>query len=493
MRIKVFVALLINMFMAIFVMGAFTGCGITTIFAKKISNFDELMSASGDVILTADIDCNFQTISTRKFSTFDGQGHKIKNFVLTASGSTNDGAFFSPSTSLIKNVTFEGVTISGEKVLALSIVKIGGGGKIENVHVRNSTITATQSNYYPCYVGGIYSGAYNAGTHKSFVGTLGDHDTSYGAIIENCSAENITIEITGYSNFSGTSYEIFAGAIAAACNTVNGCYSKDCSITATSQSIYSYPYVGGIVGYTQGSITNSYAEDNELIASATYYSKGAFSYYSTSKAYIGGIVGCTAPKDSSINTKVQYCYSEGNNITAKSTGDLFAGGIAGRVNKIQVSQCYANDNIFTATSYADGNANNVSRNLGGLIGYAGSSSIASSFTYNNQITENCTITKTNDSRAGGLIIASDDTSVNCCGTFNNKMSCPQTDELCPRTITGIFDCIVTSEQNGNVNGCEVVSEDFWMTEDSIKNKLKLGGSYWRYSSTNPPKLDFSNN
>lgn len=481
-RIKLIKPLLFISFLTLST-GILTSCDGLFETTKKVSTFEELMKVTREdnVVLTNDIDCNFQTITTRACKSFEGNGYTIKNFVLSASGLKDETAFFASYTKTIKNVVFEGATINGDQVMSLAVVKSCGGGLIENVHIKNCTLSATQSNKKRCNVGGIYAGVTASG---------GVYNDSFDAEIKNCSAENVEIKIEGYSKKDFVTGDLFAGAIAAQCNTITDSFASNCELSVISYNHLIMPYVGGLVGYTQGTITNSYAISNKITAEDTYYNPAAFSYYSTATVYAGGLIGCADKHSNLDKTNIQYCYSEGNDITVKSTGSIYAGGLVGNAIKKQISQSYAKNNIISGDKYVEGNQNDVERYYGGLVGRIKNSSINSSFTYNNKLEERSNVSKNNNSVLGGLVSLIEGTAINYCGTYKNEIYGPQTDEFCYNTSSSIYDCVVTSETFGNKNNCSLVAEDFWYTEDLIKNTLKLGGPYWEYSPTDLPTLVF---
>lgn len=447
----------------------------------KVSSYSELLSASGNVVLTADIDCNYEPINSFDFTSFDGQGFKIKNFVLKVTGAKDNAAFFGTDTRSIRNVTFDGVSVYGENVLALSVVKIGGGGYIENVHVKNVKITAVQNQYLPCYVGAIYAGAYNAQLNRNT-----SYSTSYNAQIVNCSADKVSIEIEGNespSTSGNSSPRLYAGVIAGACDNVSDSYAKNSTVTVTSNNSKSYPIVGGLVGYCTGIMENCYAVDNVLNA----YSKQDTNIGNATVS-IGGLVGYASATNSSVR-KIQYCYSDNNKLNASTNNNVYAGGLVGRLAEMQVGQCYAVKNVIDLQCSRYGLTYNATRNACGLIGYATSSVIVSSFACDNDVTESATTTSTKIA-ACGFAVVDDFTSVSYCGAANNKLEASTTDEFSHLPIANLYDCIVSSVTLGNVNACQKLARSEWFKESTVKAKLKIGGPYWLFPSTYFPALDF---
>ena len=464
----------------------------------KVSTYAELLNAEGNVVLTDDIDCNFGVVSTLNFDSFDGQDHKIKNFIIKATGVTDNAAFFSADTQSIKNVTFEGVKAEGINVLALSIVKIGGGGKIENVHVKSAEIKVTQNDKLPCFVGAIYAGAYN-----EHVGKTSEVYESPDANLMGCSVDNVTIKVEGTTSTTKIRHDVNVGAIAGVCDNVSNSYATNCNLTVNSNSTASGVIVGGLVGISDGSIVNSYSANNTLNVNAIGidYSTG----YTEANLCVGGLVGymyynhfyhITYDLEKELSSsKIQCCYAEQNTITARTNGKINAGGLAGHLWGTQVGQCYAVNNEITDgnvgfLSYNVWSYENMARSLCGLVGYAERALITSSFTCNNVISESsepyydCVIA------ACGLSIVDDATSVSYCATYNNTLTADCTDEFSCLPIANAYYCLVTSQASGNVNACQIVNSSFWSNANSLKKQLKIGGLYWTFAPNKLPTLEF---
>lgn len=281
---------------------------------------------------------------------------------------------------------------------------------------------------------------------------------------------------------------MYAGGIAGGCNNILNCYVTNCEITATATSVYNYPYVGGIVAYSEGSIENSYVKDSTFTANANYYSKGATSYYSTSCAYSDGIAAYIKG-----DGNIKYCYGDSNKFYANSTGDIYVGGLAGYIDKTSVSQSYTKSTYICMDKYATGNKDSVLRRAGGLIGSSKNNFVTSCFAYNdNVLVEYCSGFKNaTDSKVAGLIAGFNIVSVMNCATYNNNLSSTTIDEFIPAELDELNKCYVSSTQFGNVNNLEVLSEHFWNSQNSIKSSLNLIGVYWKFTTNNLPYLDFS--
>lgn len=250
-------------------------------------------------------------------------------------------ALFGYQTGTIQNLTIKNSKIQGGEGTG-GIVGLNGG-TIVNCHTENVEVFCPNNNK----VGGI-SGI-----------------NMVGSWIENCSTQGSVVfganyvgGITGYmnnnsaiissSNSSAIGGEDFIGGIAGI--TFYGTQIKNCSnlglnVTGTN-------YVGGLVGYSQSNIENSYnhKDNNEGLVSGTNY--------------VGGLVGLN--------------YLMGNITNSFNCGEIFShnglehanfGGIVG-LNNANISNCYN-----TAKITVEGNE---STKIGGICGQ----NLSDSFIYN---------------------------------------------------------------------------------------------------------------
>ncbi len=458
----------------------------------KVSTLEELLNARGYAVLTNDIDCGYETIDSINCDSFDGQGYTIKNAVVSSPNQDYYTASLFNASS-VQNLFLENITVKVENALGVGIVSGGNTSYISNVHITNSSIQSKGQMVHghslgravqECYVGGIYGGIYRETNHGGIVKNL-------DCVIKNCSVDNLTIEVSGYDGSKANYEDIYIGGIAGACNNITDCSVTNTTISATATGIYNNPHVGGIVGYSEGKIENSFSKDNSLTANANYYSKGAFSLYSTSCLYLGGIVGSLKESGAEIN----YCYSESNNLNANCSGDIYAGGLIGNADKAAVNQCYSKNSYIAMANYAEGNKNSVIRRTGGLIGSSKNNSVTSCFAYNdNKLIElSSGFKNTSDSKIAGLIADVDSCSVMYCASFNKELVSTTTDEFIPSSISGLKDCFIFNDKFGNINHCGIESEEFWFMPNTIKNSLNLLGTNWQFSTSEIPYLDFNDN
>ncbi len=469
-----------------------SGCDGFGMLWKNVSTYEELIAryfwnddGGYSVKLTADIDCEFATITPLLLGkTFDGQGHTIKNAVVKAE--YGYASFFHEITQTIKNVTFENITVQGAGQCD-AIVAAAGCKEISNVHVKNSKLTATQTirdARYACFIGGIFGGTRDGWEDDSLI----------DCVITDCTVENTEIVLNECKSDKINQAEIFIGGIAGGCSKISGCRVENCNISAVSSDMWCTPFVGGVVGTVSGGVENTGSVNNVLTATALYYKKEMFSMYSTSTAYCGGIAARVLPVKNEKIYGINCCFAEDNEITAQSTGSVYAGGLLGYITKLGVNQCYAKSNSIIMDNFISGNKDDdIQRRCGGLIGSAVNNSVTSCFVYNDKgLFEYTFPTFKNGSKAAGLVAGIGNITVSKCATFNaeEQINSSTTDEFCPAEIENLTNCYVSSIQFGNACGCETLDEDFWNSPNSLKSKLALTNGYWKFDN-GIPYFDFS--
>ena len=453
----------------------------------EINTFDQLINCKDqNVKLTNDIDCKNRTIKAFEFDRFDGNNFTLKNCIISTSNYTEEASIFGIRTKIIENLKLDSITIKGNHNVAAAVVSASGATSISNTHVTNSKIICSQikgKNVKKSYVGGIFGGS------RFRTDYLDKAD--YYCNITDCSVDNVSIELTGYEKGGSYDYaDLFAGGLTGHGGTINNSFVKNCTFNVISHNPCSIPYVGGLTGIADRIVNKSYSKNNTFDISATTYSKGAFSYYSTSKIYLGGIAG-QLQKDK----KVYCCYSDSNDFFAKSSGDVYLGGLIGTTLSGNVSESYSIKCKALISNYAEGNANSVKRRIGGLIGLSESSMIISSFAYNDcDLMEDSNGFKfKDDSKIAGLIAESNSSTITYCATYNKNLVAPIYDEFIPNKENVIFDCYITNELFNNVNNCVLIGEEFWYSPNSLIEKLNLQSEFWSLSTNQLPYLDFSLN
>ncbi|PWM39763.1 MAG: hypothetical protein DBX52_04295 [Clostridiales bacterium] len=169
---------------------------------------------------------------------FDGMNHTITGLKLTAT--SNSGMFVKVSGGTVKNFIVEGASSSGQSCTGLIAGYIEAGTLLENVHVRNSTVSTTVSP-------SKYDSGFLVGQSKT-----GSADNR----IYQCSASGNT--------FAGAGIQGFGGIIGRSSDTViDHCYVINNTMNTRSNS-------GLIVGFAEinykTAIRNCYTYGNTLTA-----------------------------------------------------------------------------------------------------------------------------------------------------------------------------------------------------------------------------------
>lgn len=168
------------------------------------------------------------------------------------------------------------------------------------------------------------------------------------------------------------------------------------SISVSSSNTVISSYVGGIIGYSKGTISNCYNTSNMIVTTTN------------SNINSGGITGVQS------SSEITNCYNTGN-ISASSPKHSYSGGIAGQ-NQNTLNNCYNIGNIEAEYSggitgynvmgsisncYNLGNST-ATKNSGGIVG----STMMGSITNCYWDKENCTISgATTNSNGTGLTFA----------------------------------------------------------------------------------------
>ena len=254
----------------------------TAAFAQAIpvSNEAELKTAlsdtSADIVLTQDITLSGEwiPIGTKEapyMGTFDGKGHAIKGLTITTKADNLGFFSFIGSTATVKNVSFTGAKVLGNKQAAIV------AGQAENATISN------------VYVSGYVTGCDHVGT---IVGDArGDANVDAdGTNISNCvstaaafSSDNQAGGIAGWTNLGMFEYNVAYGAVTAP----NGGAAGICSMidgnghASFIRNVSAIPYAkggnnrtSGILGWKNGSGCAIVDDDQNLSSDATQYFVG---------------------------------------------------------------------------------------------------------------------------------------------------------------------------------------------------------------------------
>lgn len=263
--------------------------------------------------------------------TFDGAGHTIQGLYCAATKNIV-GLFGYTNGAVIKDVKVTGyLRVIGDFVG--SIVASAGSTSITGC-VNAAVINASGISSY--YAGGIVASAHNTSTIRDCVniGTLTcsiPSDNAEGAggiagcltgnsVISNCSNLGIIMGICSNARYSGTNN---IGGIAGSTwgATISDCYNVGLLTDTTNQTSARSPYVGGIAGYSESVISNSYSVGS-VTATRTDAPLGGIAGYSAG----GSITNCYY-----LTGTAGQVYGNGTatvtNTTEKSAFDFANGGV----------------------------------------------------------------------------------------------------------------------------------------------------------------------
>ncbi len=269
---------------------------------------------------------------------YDGGNHTVSG-IFTPAGSSiaysYQGLFgYVDSSSLSYSITIKNIGITNSFIQGYSSV----GGVVGYAYASSSTITIT--NCYNIgdvtstatssfYVGGVVGSAYSATITNCYnTGTVSGAGEHVGGVVG--SAEYSTTVTNCYNigdvTSTATSYSYVGGVVGSAYSaTITNCYNTG-SVSGSSN------YVGGVVGY---------AGYNTTIANC--YSTGVITSTATNGSDVGGVVGRA---DSNIT--INNCYNTGS-----VSGSINVGGVAGYIS-FNITNCYNTGNITSSGQYVGG-------------------------------------------------------------------------------------------------------------------------------------------
>ncbi|MBQ7935318.1 MAG: hypothetical protein IJ333_03105 [Clostridia bacterium] len=215
---------------------------------KTLANFE-----AGDTIyLTADLDISTYVSATDGntfgddfngfnihtsyytdlYADFDGLGHTISNYV------DNEPFFAGRVNSSISNVTFENAIVTeGTPSSAVLMRTTETGATINNVHIKNSSVTSADANY----TGGM-------------IGLVSNGSASKSITITNSSITGTTVSSTNAAGAGSTG--LFIGLYAGRHSSsliIENCIIADCTVSAAVATNMN----GLMVGYTNNAGTNA--------------------------------------------------------------------------------------------------------------------------------------------------------------------------------------------------------------------------------------------
>ena len=451
----------------------------------EVNNIEELIAAKGkDIELMADLDFMFQTISPINCKNFNGNGHTIKNVLISNDSIRGTTSLFSSADS-INDLYLDNISVSATSSFGAAILCQISCRNINNVHIKNSKVTTSMPTYgsglgksdRSVYVGGIYSGSY-LGEHKEEVSSICN--------ISNCSVIDSTLEIVKEEETSIYYTKLVIGGIAGTASNINNCYTSGLNIICTSSGIYNDPIVGGVVGYLDGKLENSYAINNKINVKANYYSNNILNRASTSEATCGGLVGSVLE-----GSNIKYCYTNANQIDVSCSGDIYVGGLVGTSNGSTIDNSYTYNNKMVMLGFFEENEEKVSRTLGGFIGSTKNDLISSSFSYNETKLVESNNTKEKDSTIGGFAGLIDNSTILNVASYMNNASGINIDSF-SNSVGECENCYINNYNYGNMNSCEIIDDSYFINANWMENNLNLIGLNWNFVSGKLPYLNFNN-
>ena len=209
--------------------------------------------ADADAMLTANIDLdnkewtpigNRVGLSSLYYGgTFDGDGHTIEGLYINSS-SSYQGLFGYLKSGTVKNVSVCGIVTGHQRVGG--VVGCNGSGTVTNC-ANSATINASSF-----YVGGVVgyndngtvTYCYNSGSIKGNNGSLGGVvGYNYFGTVKNCCNSGTVISAL-------TDYDYVGGMVGWNNGTVTNCYNNG--------AVSGYYCVGGVIGYNPATLSNSY-------------------------------------------------------------------------------------------------------------------------------------------------------------------------------------------------------------------------------------------
>ena len=217
-----------------------------------------------------------------------------------------------------------------------------------------------------------------------------DYVGLFGYTGTDCAIKDLGLEGGSVSGTSSSSSVYVGVLVGYTRGTITNCYASG-AVSGTSTASFSDVYVGGLVGYqySSGTIENCYAS-----SSVSGTSSSSYVY-----VYIGGLVGY---QDYGAITN---CYASGEvSGTGSFDYDVFVGGLVGLFSGGTIANCYASGEV---SGTGTGNSSSSVR-VGGLVGYQA---------YGSTITNCYAIGSVSGARGvGGLVGHASGTITNCHAT-----------------------------------------------------------------------------
>ena len=285
--------------------------------------------------------------------TFEGENHTINHLTMNLENTNEDywggGLFGTVNGGSIKNLKFENVKISSQRICTGTAIGIITGGTVENIQVLSGTITSLgDASDFGGVCGDVISNATisNCSNKATIdVGNFGGGIVgSLGATMRNCvNYGNVTVTGLAAGGLCGQAY-IWTGN-GAEKTLLENCYNKG---KITGDGGYQ---IGGICGLVYDYAQNQENTDKLLVRNC--YNNGEINSYSAATGLYtygttGGIVG-----ELGMGGSVKNCYNL--NKIKRTIAGKHVGGIIGLCQEYsEVSTCYNVGNIESDDSMLGG-------------------------------------------------------------------------------------------------------------------------------------------
>ncbi len=380
--------------------------------------------------------------------TFDGRGYTISNLQINRDHSDYIGLFGNiTSSAQIRNVTLNSVKIIGWNYTG-GLVGWNHGGSLVNCSVNglasnDETVTVDM----PFYIGGLVG--MNFGGSITDCSTSGNFDgLQYSGGLVGGNSGDIINSYSKPTMSPGPGPAPVPGG--SHCGGLVGHNSDSGTITEcyTEVDIVGLGYFGGLVGWNDGSIKDSYSKGKLVgqyyvapFGSIGFDAGGLVGYntgsikacYATTSVWgassftgMGGLVG------TNWGGSIHSCYSTGN-----LNGMHLLGGLVGMHYSGTISECYSTGDLTFGTVA-------ITQSIGGLIGHVGSGIITSCYSTGN----NAELVVSSTSGCGGLFGSIDGGTVSKCYSTGSS------------TCSGTSGGSVGIYNGGTFTGC------YWDTQTS---------------------------
>lgn len=421
------------------VAGCFSACGAIK---HGVSSIEDLyaMQSNKSYSLKCDLDLEGRTWMPLAVKNFNGNGHTIKNCVISESSSAH-GGFFSRADKL-NDVTFE--AINGNIALITNGAQWLNGGiaageinkEMKNVTVKNCDMSFSVT---------------KTGSDKTIV-NIGAITGEFGgrADICGCTLINSNFTVSGGKGLSVT----VGGIVGFGAKEILNCSVVNSVISGIST-------VGGIVGRFNSSystVKNCVLENSEL---------------NSNGGWVGGIAGAVTSYN---DATVSECLVYGGTITVNAVSSYKVGGIVGYYTEGVITDCLVSDTEIDCTI-----SDYTSKDecfAGGICGIS-NSTVKKCIVYESRVS-GTGYTNAQKMFAAG-VVARVGGSVSNCAAYKITVYGGKKDIFAPSGDT-VFNSFIEEGCAPNANALPELNESEW---ESVLTKLSLDGNVWALNGGKP--------